>query len=91
MTKVTQIRRFFSGSVNLPLSLHLSILALSSSASFVCLLASTCATRFYLSPFYHFFSASLSLQLVSFPILLEPISFPSLLSLSAPPPSLLRA
>lgn len=49
MTKMTRIRRFFSCSVNLSLSFHLSILALSSSASFVCLLASTCACACHLS------------------------------------------
>lgn len=36
MTKVTWIRRFFSHSVNFPLSFHLSILALSSSATCAC-------------------------------------------------------
>lgn len=78
--------RFFSCSVNLPPSFHLSILTV-----FLCWLCLSALYCLCLSPFYGFFNVSLSLRLVSFTIRLEPISFPSPLSLPAPPPSLFCA
>lgn len=85
VTKTRRIRSLFSCSVSLPLSFHLSILAL---CLFPLLAVSVCPFLPVPVTFLSFSQClSLSLpRLVSFTILFEPISFPSLLSL--PPPSL---